>query len=134
MPDLPAMVQDKYRTCQTMCFCGVFPEIRRAWASVDNSLFLWRYDRRWGQRQWQAQQLTGTAGGARCRNSNSGRDKSLELRCCRAQTGQGSSSSRLDAAVMVVVTAAMEGASITSCNRLMSRKYSTDCVSACLTT
>lgn len=45
MPDLPAMVQDKYRTCQTMCFCGVFPEIRRAWASVDNSLFLWRYDR-----------------------------------------------------------------------------------------
>lgn len=40
------MVQDKYRTCQTMCFCGVFPEIRRAWASVDNSLFLWRYDRR----------------------------------------------------------------------------------------
>jgi hypothetical protein len=48
MPDLPAMVQDKYCTCQTMCFCGVFPEIRRAWASVDNSLFLWRYDRRWG--------------------------------------------------------------------------------------
>ncbi|KAF8069564.1 NUP155 [Scenedesmus sp. PABB004] len=45
MPDLPAMVQEKYRACQTMCFCGVFPEIRRAWASVDNSLFLWRYDR-----------------------------------------------------------------------------------------
>lgn len=40
------MVQDKYRACQTMCFCGVFPQIRRAWASVDNSLFLWRYDRR----------------------------------------------------------------------------------------
>jgi hypothetical protein len=38
--------QEKYRTCQTMCFCGVFPEIRRAWASVDNSLFLWRYDKR----------------------------------------------------------------------------------------
>lgn len=45
-PELPPMVQEKYRTCQTMCFCGVFPEIRRAWASVDNSLFLWRYDRR----------------------------------------------------------------------------------------
>lgn len=43
------MVQEKYRTCQTMCFCGVFPEIRRAWASVDNSLFLWRYDRRCGE-------------------------------------------------------------------------------------
>ncbi|KAF3519764.1 hypothetical protein DY000_02059923 [Brassica cretica] len=23
-----------------------FPEIRRAWASVDNSLFLWRFDKR----------------------------------------------------------------------------------------
>ncbi|KAI8471772.1 MAG: nucleoporin-domain-containing protein [Monoraphidium minutum] len=45
MAELPGMVQDKYRTCQTMCFCGVFPEIKRAWASVDNSLFLWRYDR-----------------------------------------------------------------------------------------
>lgn len=40
------MVQDKYRACQAMCFCGLFPQIRRAWASVDNSLFLWRYDRR----------------------------------------------------------------------------------------
>jgi nuclear pore complex protein Nup155 len=45
MAELPAMVKDKYRTCQAMCFCGVFPEIRRAWASVDSSLFLWRYDR-----------------------------------------------------------------------------------------
>lgn len=45
--DLPAMVQEKYRTCQTMCFCGLFPAIKRAWASVDNSLFLWRYDRRY---------------------------------------------------------------------------------------
>ncbi|KAJ9532443.1 hypothetical protein QJQ45_010535 [Haematococcus lacustris] len=43
--DLPAMIQEKYRTCQTMCFCGVFPQINRAWASIDNSLFLWRYDR-----------------------------------------------------------------------------------------
>jgi nuclear pore complex protein Nup155 len=43
--ELPAMVQAKYRACQAMCFCGVFPEIRRAWASIDNSLFLWRYDR-----------------------------------------------------------------------------------------
>ncbi|KMZ68344.1 hypothetical protein ZOSMA_240G00220 [Zostera marina] len=25
--------------------CGIFPEIRRAWASVDNSLFLWRFDK-----------------------------------------------------------------------------------------
>ncbi|KXZ50010.1 hypothetical protein GPECTOR_18g164 [Gonium pectorale] len=43
--ELPSMVQDKYRACQAMCFCGLFPQIRRAWASVDNSLFLWRYDK-----------------------------------------------------------------------------------------
>ncbi len=30
---------------QTVAFCGVFPEIKRAWASVDNSLFLWRFDK-----------------------------------------------------------------------------------------
>ena len=28
-----------------MCFCGVLPEINRAWATVDNALFLWRLDR-----------------------------------------------------------------------------------------
>lgn len=27
-----------------MCFCGVLSEISRAWASVDNALFLWRLD------------------------------------------------------------------------------------------
>ncbi|KAJ9532820.1 hypothetical protein QJQ45_010939 [Haematococcus lacustris] len=47
--DLPAMIQEKYRTCQTMCFCGVFLQINRAWASIDNSLFLWRYDRRYSR-------------------------------------------------------------------------------------
>jgi nuclear pore complex protein Nup155 len=46
MRELPGLVQAKYRACQTMCFCGVLPSIRRAWASVDKSLFLWRYDRR----------------------------------------------------------------------------------------
>lgn len=30
---------------QTVAFCGVFPEIKRAWATVDNSLFLWRFDK-----------------------------------------------------------------------------------------
>ncbi len=30
---------------QTVAFCGVFPELKRAWASVDNSLFLWRFDK-----------------------------------------------------------------------------------------
>lgn len=42
--DMPAMILERYRACQTVAFCGLFPEIRRAWASVDNSLFLWRYD------------------------------------------------------------------------------------------
>ena len=28
-----------------MCFCGVLPSINRAWATVDNALFLWRLDR-----------------------------------------------------------------------------------------
>jgi nuclear pore complex protein Nup155 len=28
-----------------VCFCGVLPSINRAWATVDNALFLWRLDR-----------------------------------------------------------------------------------------
>lgn len=43
--DMPGMVTDRYNACQTVAFCGIFPEIRRAWASVDNSLFLWRFDK-----------------------------------------------------------------------------------------
>ena len=42
---MPGLVLDRYNAVQKGCFCGVFPEIKRAWASVDNSLFLWRYDR-----------------------------------------------------------------------------------------
>ena len=38
---------ERYNAVQTVAFCGVFPEIRRAWASVDNELFLWRLDRWW---------------------------------------------------------------------------------------
>ncbi|MEW5305512.1 MAG: hypothetical protein WDW36_008046 [Sanguina aurantia] len=45
MADMPTMVQEKYASCQSMCFCGLFPALGRAWASIDNSLFLWRYDR-----------------------------------------------------------------------------------------
>jgi nuclear pore complex protein Nup155 len=43
--EMPGMVTDRYNACQTVAFCGIFPEIRRAWASVDNSLFLWRFDK-----------------------------------------------------------------------------------------
>ena len=42
--ELPAVVLERYSTRQSVCFCGVFPEIRRAWATVDNALFLWRFD------------------------------------------------------------------------------------------
>ena len=31
-------------TRESVCFCGCFPEISRAWATVDDSLFLWRFD------------------------------------------------------------------------------------------
>lgn len=43
--ELPAMVLERYSAVQTVCFCGAFPEIGRAWATMDNTLFLWRFDR-----------------------------------------------------------------------------------------
>lgn len=42
--ELPAAVLERYSTRQSVCFCGVLPEIGRAWATVDNALFLWRFD------------------------------------------------------------------------------------------
>ena len=42
--ELPGVVLERYNTRQSVCFCGVLPEISRAWASVDNALFLWRLD------------------------------------------------------------------------------------------
>ena len=47
MGNMPAMVLERYNACQTVCFCGIFPELKRAWASVDNSFFMWRFDRWW---------------------------------------------------------------------------------------
>ena len=47
LAELPQMVLERYAGVQTVAFCGVFPELGRAWASIDNSLFLWRYDRWW---------------------------------------------------------------------------------------
>ena len=43
--EMPKMVMERFAGCRTVAFCGVFPEVNRAWASVDNTLFLWRYDR-----------------------------------------------------------------------------------------
>lgn len=49
LSELPAPVLERYNAVQTVAFCGVFPEIRRAWASIDNELFLWRLDRWWAR-------------------------------------------------------------------------------------
>ncbi|WOK93164.1 nuclear pore complex protein [Canna indica] len=49
--ELPPVLIERYNSSggEGTALCGIFPEIRRAWASVDNSLFLWRFDK------WDAQ-------------------------------------------------------------------------------
>ncbi|KAL1568628.1 nuclear pore complex protein NUP155-like isoform X1 [Salvia divinorum] len=49
--ELPPVLIERYNTAggEGTALCGIFPEIRRAWASVDNSLFLWRFDKWDGQ-------------------------------------------------------------------------------------
>lgn len=49
--ELPAVLIERYNAAggEGTALCGIFPEIRRAWASVDNSLFLWRFDKWDGQ-------------------------------------------------------------------------------------
>uniref|UniRef100_A0A0A0KJ04 Nucleoporin Nup133/Nup155-like N-terminal domain-containing protein n=3 Tax=Cucumis sativus TaxID=3659 RepID=A0A0A0KJ04_CUCSA len=46
--ELPPVLIERYNAAggEGTALCGIFPEIRRAWASVDNSLFLWRFDKR----------------------------------------------------------------------------------------
>ncbi|KAK9740638.1 hypothetical protein RND81_03G050200 [Saponaria officinalis] len=49
--ELPSVLVERYNAGggEGTALCGIFPEIRRAWASVDNSLFLWRFDKWDGQ-------------------------------------------------------------------------------------
>lgn len=49
--ELPPVLIERYNAAggEGTALCGIFPEIRRAWASVDNSLFLWRFDKWDGQ-------------------------------------------------------------------------------------
>ncbi|KAF8398942.1 hypothetical protein HHK36_014807 [Tetracentron sinense] len=49
--ELPPVLIERYNAAggEGTALCGIFPEIRRAWASVDNSLFLWRFDK-WAKR------------------------------------------------------------------------------------
>ncbi len=34
---------DRAAVLECKCFMGLFPEIRRAWLTIDNRLFLWSY-------------------------------------------------------------------------------------------
>jgi nuclear pore complex protein Nup155 len=45
--ELPPVLIERYNAAggQGTALCGIFPEIRRAWATVDNTLFLWRFDK-----------------------------------------------------------------------------------------
>ena len=45
--ELPPVLIERYNVAggEGTALCGIFPEIRRAWASVDSSLFLWRFDK-----------------------------------------------------------------------------------------
>lgn len=45
--ELPPALIDRYNVAggEGTAMCGIFPELRRAWASVDNSFFLWRFDK-----------------------------------------------------------------------------------------
>ncbi|XP_064992328.1 nuclear pore complex protein NUP155-like isoform X1 [Musa acuminata AAA Group] len=49
--ELPSLLIERYNASggEGTALCGIFSEIRRAWASVDNSLFLWRFDKWDGQ-------------------------------------------------------------------------------------
>ncbi|OVA15735.1 Nucleoporin [Macleaya cordata] len=49
--ELPSVLVERYNASggEGNALCGIFPEIRRAWATVDNSLFLWRFDKWDGQ-------------------------------------------------------------------------------------
>lgn len=44
--ELPELVRERYEACRSVCFCGVFASLQRVWATVDNSFFLWKLDRR----------------------------------------------------------------------------------------
>ncbi|KAL7000866.1 hypothetical protein U1Q18_002016 [Sarracenia purpurea var. burkii] len=48
--ELPPVLIERYNAAggEGTALCGIFPEIRRAWATVDNSLFLWPRQPLWG--------------------------------------------------------------------------------------
>ncbi|KAL5218790.1 hypothetical protein ABZP36_019474 [Zizania latifolia] len=50
---LPPMLIERYNAAagEGTALCGIFSEIHRAWATVDNSFFIWRFDKWDGQCQ-----------------------------------------------------------------------------------
>ncbi|KAJ3416105.1 hypothetical protein HDV05_003074 [Chytridiales sp. JEL 0842] len=41
---LPDALYEQYDLLQCRCFLGLFPELSRAWITIDHRLFLWNYD------------------------------------------------------------------------------------------
>lgn len=41
---LPPELMEQYAHMQSNCMMGVFPEINRAWLTIDTDIFLWNYD------------------------------------------------------------------------------------------
>ncbi|KAJ2825071.1 hypothetical protein FBU31_003811, partial [Coemansia sp. 'formosensis'] len=41
---LPDALFEQYDLLECRCFMGLFPEIKRAWITVDHRLFLWNYE------------------------------------------------------------------------------------------
>jgi nuclear pore complex protein Nup155 len=50
---LPPMLVERYNAAagEGTALCGIFSEVHRAWATVDNSFFIWRFDKWDGQCQ-----------------------------------------------------------------------------------
>jgi len=44
---LPPMLIERYNAAagEGTALCGIFSDIHRAWATVDNSFFIWRFDK-----------------------------------------------------------------------------------------
>lgn len=44
---LPPMLVERYNAAagEGTALCGIFSEVHRAWATVDNSFFIWRFDK-----------------------------------------------------------------------------------------
>eukprot|EP00698_Gefionella_okellyi_P004934 TRINITY_DN14557_c0_g1_i1.p1 TRINITY_DN14557_c0_g1~~TRINITY_DN14557_c0_g1_i1.p1 ORF type:complete len:1315 (+),score=335.24 TRINITY_DN14557_c0_g1_i1:93-4037(+) len=41
---LPEALLEQYNHLECKCFMGLFPEINRAWVTIDNKIFLWNYN------------------------------------------------------------------------------------------